>query len=109
LAQDDGRLRLVPSCRYRHDDFGAAVIPVARLSDDALFRLMGWLPGLRRLSYGTRAMLVQRLDGHPRAVEYANDLIEHALSQWEARHDRKWIAPASPTLVDSALEWGLIE
>jgi len=45
-----------------------------------------WFPGLRRLAGPNRARLVARLDGHPRAVESANDLVENGLRRWEDRH-----------------------
>ena len=38
---------------------------------------------MRRLSGVARAGLVERLAGHPRAVEFANDLVAHALAAWE--------------------------
>ena len=105
-AQDTGKLHIVASCRYRNVDFRAKdLIPVSPLPPDALFRLMGWFDGLRALSTASRARLAERLDGHPRAVEFANDLIEHALEEWEERHGREWRLPDSPTDADLAGEW----
>ncbi|HMB03801.1 MAG TPA: CHAT domain-containing protein, partial [Isosphaeraceae bacterium] len=78
-AEATDRLFIVASCRYQNDDFGDALIPVNLLPDDAVFRLMEWFPALRRLSVPSRRELVARLDGHPRAVEFANDLIQDAL------------------------------
>ena len=75
-AEATDRLFVVASCRYINDDFGDALIPVNLLPDDAVFRMMEWFPALRRLSVPSRRMLVDRLDGHPRAVEFANDLIQ---------------------------------
>ena len=69
---------------------------------------MGWFPGLRRLSVGSRARLAGRLDGHPRAVEFANDLVEHALDAWEERKGRDWALPAEPTDDDLNREWAEI-
>ena len=54
-ARDTGKLHLVASCRYRHEDFNRHTIPVSPLPPDALYRLMGWFPGLRRLSTSSRA------------------------------------------------------
>jgi tetratricopeptide (TPR) repeat protein len=110
LAQDGDRLYLVASCRYRNPDFAGALLPVSPLPPDALFRLMSWFPALRRLSPPSRARLVGLLAGHPRAVEYANDLLAHALAVWEERHgpwqegqEREWedlIAPVLPKVQD---------
>jgi hypothetical protein len=82
------------------------LLPVSPLPPDALYRLIGWFPALRRLSAGNRARLVDRLAGHPRAVEYANDLLAHALVIWEGRHgpwrggddEEEWAALVEPAL-----------
>ncbi len=112
LAQDGDRLYLVASCRYRNPDFAGALLPVSPMPPDALFRLMSWFPALRRLSPSNRARLVGLLAGHPRAVEYANDLLAHALAVWEDRHgpwqegedpEREWadlVAPVLPKVQD---------
>ncbi|HEX3529733.1 MAG TPA: TIR domain-containing protein [Thermoanaerobaculia bacterium] len=112
LAQDGDRLYLIASCRYRNPDFAGALLPVSPLPSDALFRLMSWFPALRRLSPPNRARLVGLLAGHPRAVEYANDLLAHALAVWEERRgpwqegedpEREWtdlIAPVLPKVQD---------
>jgi tetratricopeptide (TPR) repeat protein len=94
----------VASCRYINDDFGDALIPVNLLPDDAVFRMMEWFPALRRLSVPSRRMLVDRLDGHPRAVEFANDLIQDALSRWGRRYG-EWRLPDRPTREGVAKEW----
>lgn len=103
-ARDGDKLYVVASCRYCHDDFGEALLPVGPLSPDALYRLMGWFPGLRRLAAGSRAQLVQRLDGHPRAVEYANTLIEDALWRWNQKTGRDYPA-AGTEPADLEREW----
>ena len=79
-------------------------MPVPPLPPDALFRLMGWFDGLRRLSTGARARLVERLAGHPRAVEYTDDLIQKALEDWEDTHG-PWRLPDPPTAADLEREW----
>ncbi|MCP4659412.1 MAG: tetratricopeptide repeat protein, partial [bacterium] len=79
-------LMVVASCRYRHPDFAGTLVPVSPLQPDALYRMMRWFPGLRRLSGAARVALVSRLAGHPRAVEFANDLIAHSLAAWEDDH-----------------------
>src|SRR5271166_6455241 len=66
--------------------------------------MMEWLPALRRLSVPSRQMLVDRLDGHPRAVEFANDLIQDALSRWGRRYG-EWRLPDRPTREGVAREW----
>ena len=103
-AEATDRLFVVASCRYINDDFGDALIPVNLLPDDAVFRMMEWFPALRRLSVPSRRMLVDRLDGHPRAVEFANDLIQDALSRWGRRHG-EWRLPDRPTREGVAKEW----
>jgi tetratricopeptide (TPR) repeat protein len=108
FARDTDKLTVVASCRYRNDDFGKSLIPVGPLPAGALFRLMGWFPGLRRLSVSCRAQLTGRLDGHPRAVEFANDLVEHVLDRWEEKNGRDWALPAEPTADDLAREWAEI-
>ena len=92
------------SCRYINDDFGDSLISVDLLPDDAVFRMMEWFPALRRLSVPSRRMLVDRLDGHPRAVEFANDLIQDALSRWGRRYG-EWRLPDRPTREGVAKEW----
>ena len=104
FAGGTDKLHVVASCRYRHDDFRKALVPVPPLPDDALFRLMGWFDGLRRLSTGSRARLVGCLAGHPRAVEYADDLIQKALEDWEDTRG-PWRLPDPPTADDLEREW----
>jgi tetratricopeptide (TPR) repeat protein len=107
LARDGDSLCVVASCRYRNASFGADLLPVSPLPDDALFRLMGWFPALRRLRVENRVELVERLAGHPRAVEYANDLVGHALAEredhygaWQGAKDPQdeWAALVEPVL-----------
>ena len=70
FAEDGDKLHVVASCRYRNTDFRPKhLMPVPPLPPDALFRLMGWFDGLRRLSTGARVRLVERLAGHAGAVE----------------------------------------
>ena len=83
--QQPGRFAVLASARYRHKGFGA-VVPFERLPDDALWRMLPWFPGLRRLSEDNRITLVRRLAGHPRSVEFLDVLIESAILDWESRH-----------------------
>jgi tetratricopeptide (TPR) repeat protein len=106
-ARESGKLHVVATCRYRNDDFAGCMLPVSPLPPDALYRLLGWFPALRRLSSSARAMLVARLDGHPRAVEYANDLIGHALAQHEDRRGT-WQMSANPQQEDIEREWKVL-
>ena len=103
-AEATGKLFIVASCRYQNKDFGDALIPVNLLPDDAVFRMMEWFPALRRLSVPSRRGLVDRLDGHPRAVEFANDLIQDALTRWGKRYG-EWRLPDRPTPEGVAKEW----
>ena len=104
VAQGGDRLYLVASCRYRNPVFAGALLPVSPLPPDALYRLMGWFPALRRLSGASRARLVERLAGHPRAVEYANDLLAYALAEREDR-EGPWHLPEDPGEADLEREW----
>jgi len=104
MAQDADACYLVASCRYRNADFGEALLPVGPLPADALFRLTEWFPALNRLSTASRARLVARFDGHPRAVEYANDLVADALRRWRDTHG-DWSLPEPPAPVDLEKEW----
>ncbi|MCH8045728.1 MAG: toll/interleukin-1 receptor domain-containing protein, partial [Planctomycetes bacterium] len=67
MARDTQAFYLIASCRYRNDAFSSALLPVTPLPADALFRLTDWFAALQRLTTQTRARLVSRLDGHPRA------------------------------------------
>jgi tetratricopeptide (TPR) repeat protein len=107
LAQDGDRLYIVASCRYKNAILSRATLTVSPFPPDALFRLMSWLPALRRLSLTSRAWLVGRLAGHPRAVEYADDLLAYSIAEWEDRHgpwkggegaEREWAALVEPVL-----------
>lgn len=106
VAQQEEHFYIVASCRYRNPGFCSALLPVSPLPPDALFRLMSWFPALRRLSLVSRARLIERLAGHPRAVEYANDLLAHAFAVHEDHHgvwqgddpEREWAALVETTL-----------
>lgn len=104
LAQGGDRLYLVASCRYRNSSFAGSLLPVSPLPPDALYRLMGWFPALRQLSGASLARLVERLAGHPRAVEYANDLLAHALAEREDR-EGPWRLPEEPSEAGLDREW----
>ncbi len=104
LARDGGKLHVVASCRYRNRDFDRHTIPVSPLPPDAVYRLMGWHAALRRLSSPTRARLVARLAGHPRAVEFADDLTGDALAQYESHHG-DWQLSPQPDQAELDREW----
>ena len=59
------------------------MVPFGPLPADALWRLTGWFPALRRLSVPTRARLLQHVSGHPRSVELLDGLLAEALGRWE--------------------------
>jgi hypothetical protein len=80
-----GRLAVLASSRFRHPDFGA-VVAFDALPAEALWRMLLWFPSLRRLSEQSRGRLVERLAGHPRAVEFLDALIEESIVRWEAEH-----------------------
>jgi|GEM_PF-1787132 len=104
MARDTQSFYLIASCRYRNDDFNSALLPVSPLPADALFRLTAWFSALQRLTTNTRANLVARLDGHPRAVEYANDLVEHAFVNWRDKHG-EWTLSNPPQREELEREW----
>ena len=104
LARDSDAFYLVASCRYRNDAFSESLLPVMPLSDGALFRLTEWFPALQRLTADSRARLAARLDGHPRAVQYANDLVADELTKWRNTHG-EWSLPAPPLPEDVTREW----
>ena len=47
---------------------------------------------------------MSRLDGHPRAVEYANDLVEDALSKWRDTQG-EWVVSVPPKSEEVEQEW----
>jgi tetratricopeptide (TPR) repeat protein len=104
LARESGKLHVVASCRYVNDDMAESTLPVSPLPIDAMFRLLNWFPALRRLASGNRARLATRLEGHPRAAEYANDLVHDRLAKHERRYGR-WQLPEPPSAADVANEW----
>ncbi|MCH8084301.1 MAG: TIR domain-containing protein, partial [Myxococcales bacterium] len=104
MARDTKALYVIASCRYRNDAFASALLPVTPLPADALFRLTEWFPALQRLATLTRARLVSRLDGHPRAVEYANDLVEDAFTKWRDTQG-EWALSVPPKPEEVEQEW----
>ena len=103
LKQRSGdKLSVVASCRYRHASFEADTLHVPEMDNAAIFRMMGWFEGLRRLSLTNRAFLVRLLHGHPQAVEFLDDLIRDALIKWESRHG-EWATPRTPEGIQD--EW----
>ncbi len=104
LAEGSGKLYLVASVRYRNASYDDVSIPVSPLPRDALFRLTEWFPSLRKLTVVGRARLAEKLEGHPRGVEYANDLVKHTLRQWKDRYGA-WEPGDWPSLEESRREW----
>ena len=104
LAENGQGLCVVASCRYRHEDFRSALIPVSPLPADALLRLTEWFPALGWLTWHNRARLAALLDGHPRAVEYANDLVRNAIDGYRERVGQ-WSVSSPPTRQDVDREW----
>src|SRR5262249_23573430 len=52
-----------------------------------------------------RALLVMRLAGHPRAVEYANTLVDNTLAQWEKGHGCEYRLPEDADAQAVEKEW----
>ncbi len=101
------KMHLVASCRYDHEDFGDGLLPVGAMPPSELFRMMGWFPSLRELSLPTRARLVAALDGHPRAVEFSDDLIKATLKRHQ-RRGKKWQPLIDPDTDELIHEWATL-
>ncbi|MEM7154993.1 MAG: tetratricopeptide repeat protein [Myxococcota bacterium] len=70
--------------RYRPADTPGWWAPIEPCSKDEIFRMTRWHPWLRRLPPVLREELVStRLAGHPRAVKWANALVEEQAQRWQ--------------------------
>ncbi len=70
------RFRVLVSSRYVPEGTpGAAVLALPPLHDYELVRLMGWLPALGLVPFADREWLASQIDGHPRTVEYLEELV----------------------------------
>ncbi|WP_089935670.1 tetratricopeptide repeat protein [Candidatus Entotheonella palauensis] len=96
------KLSVVASCRYRHAAFEAHTLHIRDMNPASIFRMMGWFEGLRQLSLPSRAKLVERLHGHPRAVAFLDDLVRNALTTWTSRCG-EWVTPRTPEAIRK--EW----
>lgn len=104
-AENTSQLRLLASSRYFNSSIPSKYqFPLAPLNRDAIFRLTKWFPALLRLSWRTRSRLAERLAGHPRAVELADALVDHALEQWESVRGH-WRTPDSSNEKAVVAEW----
>ena len=87
-----------------NDDFGDTLIPVNLLPDDAVFRLMGWFPALRRLSVRVAART-----GRPAGRPPAGGRVRQRPGPGRAERYRpphgEWRLPDRPTPEDVAREW----
>lgn len=92
-AASQDRLAVVASCRYKNRDLDLHILPLGRMTNDAVFRLMGWFGGLRRLAVPNRMELVRRVADHPRAVDYVDTLVREKLTRWAQRYGER--APAT--------------
>jgi tetratricopeptide (TPR) repeat protein len=69
--------------RYRPRDTGGKWVPIEPCTKDEIFRMTRWFRALRRLPPSLRSELAtRRLAGHPRAVEWADALIDEQASRW---------------------------
>jgi len=98
------KLFLIATCRYQNEDFLDVLLAVTPLPAEALLRLTGWFETLQQLAGPTRARLADRLDGHPRAVEYAEDLVTAGLAR-RRRAQGEWRLPQPPSDADLEREW----
>jgi tetratricopeptide (TPR) repeat protein len=108
-AENTTQLWLLASSRYFNDSIPFKYqFPVSPLKRDAVFRLTKWFAALRRLSWRARSRLAECLDGHPRAVELANALVDHALERWEFVRGQ-WRTPDPSDEKEVKEEWeGLV-
>jgi tetratricopeptide (TPR) repeat protein len=79
LAEDNKVLYLLASCRYQNDDFQKVLFPISPLPVDALYRMTAWFRYLGKLHPAIRLKLAGLLQGHPRAVEFCEDLASKTL------------------------------
>jgi len=100
-------LCVIGSCRYRNKGFDDCTIPVPEMGDNAIFRMMGWFDGLRSLSLPSRAKLVSLVHGHPRVVEFLDDLINKALIDWK-NDVGEWETPSNEDVEAIKREWDRI-
>jgi tetratricopeptide (TPR) repeat protein len=100
-------LCVIGSCRYRNKGFDDCTIPVPEMGDNAIFRMMGWFDGLRSLSLPSRAKLVSLVHGHPRMVEFLDDLIKEALIDWK-NDVGEWDTPSNEDVEAIKREWDRI-
>jgi tetratricopeptide (TPR) repeat protein len=98
------KLCIITSCRYYNEAFNDYVIHVSEMTDNAIFRMMSWFDGLRRLSVVNRTRLVRLLRGHPMAVELLDDLVRKALSDWKSKYG-EWDTPLSGDTDSITKEW----
>lgn len=104
FAEASGNLFLVASCRYRNEDLEDHLVTVAPMDGSDTLRLMAWFPSLRRLSMRSRVRLTERLSGHPRAVQFADDLLKASIRTYERRNG-EWKAPNSQDTAATEREW----
>jgi tetratricopeptide (TPR) repeat protein len=66
-----GPLGLLASSRYLPEGTPSqAELPLSQLARHEVVRLLTWMPTLGRLPAEDRAWLAEKIDGHPRTVEY---------------------------------------
>jgi len=93
---EEGSLAVLASTRYRPEGTPEeAVLPLEPMSRWEISRLMSWMPTLRRLPHADREWLVEKIDGHPRTVEYLEALVktaERRLAPPGGRFEGEWRA-----------------
>ena len=100
-SASDG-LFVLASSRYRNPSFETSLFHLGEMGDASLFRMMSWFDTLRRLSLFARHRLIGKLSGHPRAVEYLDDLLKPELQKWENRYG-VWSTPSDAEKIED--EW----
>jgi tetratricopeptide (TPR) repeat protein len=107
LAVAGGPTAVLVSTRYVPQGLpAAAALPLPPLAHIDLVHLLSWWPVLGRLSLDAKSWLVEKLQGHPRSVEWLDAMLAQTLAAVTAPGstsipdlDRETLAPLFPPLV----------
>ncbi|MDJ0836995.1 MAG: tetratricopeptide repeat protein [Acidobacteriota bacterium] len=96
-------LGLLASSRYVPQDLAQAhtlALPVMREADTV--RLLRWFPTLRRLDGERRMALAEKVDGHPRTLEFLEGYAAQRLPDGDTPPQRLWAEVVQPVLAKTA-------
>ncbi|HYG63098.1 MAG TPA: tetratricopeptide repeat protein [Thermoanaerobaculia bacterium] len=75
VAEEGGPFGVLASSRYQPEGTPSrAVLPLPEMSRYEVVRLLAWMPTLGRMPAADRAWVAERVEGHPRTVEYLEAL-----------------------------------